>query len=268
VVRELLGSWLIVAALAARAGADPLVLPETQLPLRLIGTVVAGETERSIAVIENAGATSVVRTGDAIGGARVQEIHKDGIVLAQAGRLERLALAPVAIARASGSAQASASASSGGDADADDLDANERGSRMSAASRRGRTTARARTARASAVPASAARGEPGEADSEATQSVSNDQLLVNLSAQARYKPLLDGEGNLHGVAILDVRPDSTLERLGLRSGDVVVSVAGVPVDNSSQAFDALRALNPRAGGEVLVERGGLPTRITVPPGAL
>ena len=265
--RELFCMLLVVTALAARASAEPL-LPETKLPLHLVGTVVAAQSERSIAVIESLGATQIVRTGDAIGAARVQEIHKDGIVLALAGRLERLAFAPVAIARAAGPAQASASASDSGDADGNDLDANDGGSREARSARRARIASRARATRASAVPASAARGQDDDADSEVTQAVSNDQLLVNLSAQARYKPLLDSEGKLHGVAILDVRPDSTLERLGLRSGDVVVAVAGVPVDNSSQAFDALRALNPRAGGELLVERGGLPTRITVPPGAL
>jgi S1-C subfamily serine protease len=132
---------------------------------------------------------------------------------------------------------------------------------------RTRSATRARR-RASGVPASAARGQDGDEDTAARSAAGNDQMLVNLSSQARYKPLLDENGQLRGVAVLDVRPDSTLERLGLRSGDVVVSVAGVRVDNSAAAFNALRAIDPRAGGEVLVERGGLPTRITVPPGAL
>ncbi len=263
-VRELLGVWLLVLGLASRASAEPAVLPETRLPLRLIGTVVAAQAERSIAVIENSGATAVVRTGDAIGPARVLEIRKDGVVLAQAGQLEQLTLASVAIpSRSAGSGQASASASSGG-ASAGDRDAGDPDPQRAAAASRGRARAR----RATAVPASAARGQESEAGSAALETVTTDQLLVNLSSQARYAPLLDGEGQLRGVAILDVLPDSTLERLGLRSGDVVVSVAGVRVDNSSAAFDALRALNPRAGGEVLVERQGVPTRITVPPGAL
>jgi len=266
-VREIAFVWLVLAATALRAGAEP-ALPETDLPLRLIGTVVAAQTERSIAVIENSGATAVVRTGDAIGGARVQEIRKDGVVLSQAGRLERLALAPVATARTAGSAQTSAAASSGGDADANGRDATDRDRNDSPTSSRGRTAARSRAASASAVPASAASGEDDEADSAVTEQVTPDQLLVNLSGQARYSPMLDGEGQLRGVALMDIRPDSTLERLGLRSGDVVVSVAGVQVDNSSRALDALRALNPSAGGDVMVERRGVPTRITVPPGAL
>lgn len=270
--RERLAIALLVLALAARASADS-ALPETQTPLRLIGTVVAASAERSIAVVDNQGATQVVRPGDVVGAARVREIHQHGIVLEQSGRLVRLALAPVAIARAPGGAGGSGAGSGAGrDASSpdgvDSPNGSGRGSRETASSRRGRTSPRVRAKPASAVPASAARDQDGEADSEATQRVGNDQLLVNLSQQARYKPLLGDDGQLRGVAILDVRPDSALERIGLRSGDVVVSVAGVPVDNTSQAFNALRALNPRAGGEVLVERGGLPTRITVPPGAL
>ncbi len=266
-VRERLGALLValaLAACAARAHAQD-SLPETQLPLRLIGTVVAAQAERSIAVIESQGATIVVRPGDAIGAARVREIHKEGIVLVQAGRVERLALAPVAVSRPAGTALASASGSAGTDSNGDAVDAAD-GARGSA-SKRTRAPARTRK-RATAVPASAARAQDGASDAEVSQVVGNDQMLVNLSAQARYKPLMDEEGNLRGVALLDVRPDSTLERLGLRSGDVVVSVAGVRVDNSAAAFNALRSIDPAAGGEVLVERGGLPTRITVPPGAL
>jgi type II secretion system protein C len=265
-VREFFAVCFAVAVLAARAGAEP-ALPETQLPLHLIGTVVAAQAERSIAVIENSGTTKVLRTGDTIGAARVQEIHKDGIVLAQAGRLERLTLASVAVARGPGATQTSAAASSAGETDSDTMDATDPGTRRTPVTRRARTAARTRATRGSAVPASAARGED-DADPQVAERVTNDQLLVTLSSQARYAPLLDANGQLRGVALTEVRPDSTLERIGLRSGDVVVSVGGVRVDNSSKAFDALRALNPSAGGEVVVERGGTPTRINVPPGTL
>jgi type II secretion system protein C len=268
VARELLGVLVLVVALASRASADP-ALPETQLPLRLIGTVVASQVERSIAVIENSGATFVVRTGDAIVGARVQEIRKDGVVLALAGRLERLAFASALAAASAGSRPTSVSASARAEGDASALEARDGDFPQAQTSQRARAAARARAARATAVPASAAAQDgEGETGSEVTQAVSAEQLLLSLSSQARYAPLLDEGGKLRGVALMDIRPDSTLERLGLRSGDVVVSVAGVKVDNSSQAFDALRALDPRAGGEVLVERGGVPTRIAVPAGTL
>lgn len=257
---------LALACSSASVRAEP-SFPDTSLPLRLIGTVVSGEAERSIAIIESEGTTHVLRAGEGVGAARVREIKRDEIVLVNAGRVERLALAPVAVTRPEGTALARAHRSSAKDVDEHGVDASGRGSERAAGAARPRSGARTRK-RAPAVPASAARGQDDETDAAVRQAVGGDQMLVNLSGQARYKPLLDENGQLRGVAVLDVRPDSTLERLGLRSGDVVVSVAGVRVDNSAAAFNALRALDPSAGGEVLVERGGLPTRITVPPGAL
>ncbi|MBM4336284.1 MAG: hypothetical protein FJ108_10280 [Deltaproteobacteria bacterium] len=234
----------LVAALlcASRAVADP-ALPETTLPLHLVGTVVAAQPERSIAVIESAGKASVLRAGDDVGGAQLREIHKDGVVLALSGRV-----APSASGRASAAVWAPESGAS-----ADSRDEREPMLRRAVPH-----------ARARAVSARDAR-QPGRSASEPA---SPDALLASLSGQARYAPVQDASGALHGLALLDVRPDSALERIGLRSGDVVVSVAGVKLAQGSRAFDALRALDPSAGGEVLIERQGVPTRIAVPPGAL
>jgi len=266
--RELLRALVavaVLAVLAARASAES-PLPETQLPLRLIGTVVAAESGRSIAVIENGGATAVVRTGDAIGGARVEEIRKDEVVLTSSGRLERLAFSAFATASRGGSGSAAGSAAAGGQQATAAREAKDRD--WPDASNAGRASARAlaRAPMPNPVPASAAAQD--EDDAAAKPPLTTEQLLVNLSSQARYAPLLDQDGKLHGVALMDIRQDSTLERIGLQSGDVVVSVGGVQVDNTTKAFDALRALDPRAGGEVLVERKGVPTVITVPPGSL
>jgi hypothetical protein len=190
-------------------------------------------------------------------------------VLSQGGRFERLGFAAVAAARTGDPGRTTALASAGAEADPSATDSTDPDFRHGASATRERTVARVRAPRPTAVPASAAEhDEDGAADDEATKPANTDQILVDLSRQARYAPLLDQTGKLRGVALMDIRPDSTLERIGLRSGDVVVSVAGVKVDNTPSAFDALRALDPRAGGEVLVERAGVPTRIAVPPGAL
>lgn len=241
----------LVAALlcASRAVADP-PLPATTLPLHLVGTVVAARPERSIAVIESAGRVAVLRAGDDVGGAQVQEIGKDGVVLALSGRLERLALSGRVAPSASGRASAAVWAPESG-ASVESPDERE-------------PMLRRVVPRAHAAPFRAAR----EARRSASESASPDALLASLSGQARYAPVQDASGALRGLALLDVRPDSALERIGLRSGDVVVSVAGVKLDQGSRAFDALRALDPSAGGEVLIERQGVPTRIAVPPGAL
>jgi type II secretion system protein C len=268
-VREILAAIFLVLALAAQARADA-QLPETTLPLRLMGTVVASNAARSIAVIENSGTRAVVREGDAIGGARVQAIRKDGIVLDQAGRLEKLAFGSGAPASGSDpdGARASAAVSAAHDDAGNERAGARRDWRAAANARRARAALKASASRASAVPASAASDDEDEDAGGRSKPLNSQELLAQLANQARYAPYHDGDGKLHGVALMDVRPDSTLERLGLRSGDVVISIAGVRVDNTTKAFDALRSLNPRAGGEVLVERGGVPTRIAVPPGAL
>ena len=249
--REL--ALVLVAALlcASRAVADP-ALPDSSLPLHLVGTVVAAQRERSIAVIESAGKVAVLRAGDVVGGAELREIHKDGVVLALSGRLERLSLSGRAAPTATGRATAAVWAPES-EAGADSRDQSE-------------PRLRRATPPARATPARAAR-QPRRSASSAS-SASPEALLASLSGQARYAPVQDASGALHGLALLDVRPDSALERIGLRSGDVVVSVAGVKLDQGSRAFDALRALDPSAGGEVLIERQGVPTRIAVPPGAL
>lgn len=264
--RERLAVGLAVLAFAFQAHADA-SLPETTLPLRLVGTVVASRTERSIAVVENDGARVVAHVGDAVGSARVTEIRKDGIVLRTASRLEHLPFALGSAGSADAPGVASVAASARNDGEARERDAAARDWRRAAQERRARLAAKPRATRATAGPASATAGdEAGEV--VAARPVDSQTLLAQLANQARYAPYRDEDGKLRGVALMDVRPDSTLERIGLRSGDVVVSIAGVKVDNTPQAFDALRSLNPRAGGEVLVERRGVPTRIAVPPGAL
>jgi len=268
-VCERLVAWLAVAvfALAAQAHADA-ILPETTLPLRLVGTVVASRAERSIAVVENDGARVVAHVGDAIGNARVQEIRKDGIVLARATRLEHLAFANAPAAGTPGPGVTLASIRTRDGHDEGEGEAAKRDWRHAASDRRARSVAKPRAPRATAVPANAAADDDDGDSGSATPPLNSQELLAQLANQARYAPFHDEAGKLHGVALMDIRPDSTLERLGLRSGDVVVSIAGVKVDNTTKAFDALRSINPRAGGEVLVERRGVPTRIAVPPGAL
>lgn len=267
--RERLVVGLAVLAFAFQARADA-SLPETTLPLRLVGTIVASRAERSIAVVENDGARVVAHVGDAVGSARVKEIRKDGIVLQTASRLEHLPFAIGSVANADAPGVTTVAASASGEGGAGGREAADRDWRRAAQERRARLAAKpraTRATRATAAPASAGAGdEAGE--TVAAKPVDSQALLAQLANQARYAPYHDEDGVLRGVALMDIRPDSTLERIGLRSGDVVISIAGVKVDNTTKAFDALRSLNPRAGGEVLVQRRGIPTRIAVPPGAL
>jgi S1-C subfamily serine protease len=95
----------------------------------------------------------------------------------------------------------------------------------------------------------------------------NDEVIAEVSRQARFQPLLDDEGKLRGVALLGIVPDSMLERFGLQSGDVVTHVAGVKIDNTANAYNTLRGLNLANGVELTVVRRGAPTTVNVPPGS-
>lgn len=63
--------------------------------------------------------------------------------------------------------------------------------------------------------------------------------------------------------ILDVMPGSPAQRVGLRSGDVVVEVNGVPVHSKVMLRSLLIAFG---GGQWTVERGGRRFQVTWPPG--
>ncbi|MGH9885816.1 MAG: type II secretion system protein N, partial [bacterium] len=207
--RRLIVALAFTFAFAARAHAQA-ALPETQLPLRLVGTVVASSAEGSLAVIENSGKPAVVRTGDAIGGARVQEIRKDGVVLAQSGRLEHLAFGGIASSQEPGAGADPDSATSHA-ARARTSDTAARRAKLQAREvRRSAAASRARSRQATAVPASPAAEDDESASESAKQNLSNEQLLLQLSKQARYAPLLDDDGKLRGVALMDIHADSTL----------------------------------------------------------
>ena len=68
--------------------------PDTQLSLELRGTVAASDERRALAIIaERGGAERVYFIGDAVpGGATLQAVHLDRVLLRRAGRLEALRL--------------------------------------------------------------------------------------------------------------------------------------------------------------------------------
>ncbi len=140
------------------------------------------------------------------------------------------------------------------------------GARTSEAAREDERRAR------SARPSRTLRGRPlaGKAAVQRASfetATTNDDLLAELSRQARFQPVLDEQGRLRGVALLGILPDSTLERFGLLSGDMVTHVAGVKVDNTANAYNTLRGLDLSKGVDLTVLRRGARTTVSIPPGA-
>ncbi len=73
---------------------------------------------------------------------------------------------------------------------------------------------------------------------------------------------------MRGVLVTDIQAGSQLESIGLRNGDIVVSIGGVPLQNPAQVIPTLQGLDISAGTTLLVERGGAATTISVPPGSI
>jgi type II secretion system protein C len=223
--------------------------------VRLLGTVVSSNSARSLAMVETGGASRAVRVGNDLDGATVVEIRSESIVLRRRGELETLVLASVSRPANLGGSDVPASAAPSDD----ELEATAAEHAHRAPPRRSpRRGASAASRRApSAAPAPAR--EPSEAD----KARSADELLADISQQARFAAVNDDNGKLRGVAVMNVLGDSALERLGLRSDDVVTSINGTAIDSSGAALRVARGVNPSQPVTLGIERRGVPQVLRV-----
>ena len=67
---------------------------------------------------------------------------------------------------------------------------------------------------------------------------------------------------------MNVMSDSMLERLGLRSDDVVVAIQGTPIDRAARAMAVARGLSWSQPVRLDIERHGVPTVVMVDPRAV
>ena len=235
---------------------------ESQRGIRLLGTVVSSDAARSLAMVEQGGAPRVVRTGGELDGAQVVEIRADGVLLRRNGKVETLALA--SLSRSSVAAVSTFPASPADVQEGDARGPADRGRSPTLApraSQRRPAAARSAVSRSSSAPAPAAAAAPSEAE----VARGNDELLADLASQARFAPVMDNDGKLRGVAVMNVLADSQLERLGLRSDDVITAIQGTKIDSSGQAMSVARGLSWSAPVKLDIERGGVAKVVVVDP---
>lgn len=243
------------------SGIDADAIEETALQLRLLGTIVAADPLASLAILEDGtGKSRVLRVGDRFGDARIEHIDREWVVVSERGRIRRISFDRNRALRA----RAGPARDPVRDAE---LALLAQGIRPPPA------------APLQPIPARRA----GGGDEEARAGDWADSLevrtalaelgpqyaaaLFDLSRQGEFQPQLGEGGALSGIAVGSVVPGSQLERLGLRSGDVVVSVAGTPLQSYSD-LRALRGFQTQSGFQVGLLRGGAPVTLQVPPGAL
>ena len=216
----LLALSVLLAAAAAHAGSP-------RSDVRLLGTVVSSNAARSLAMVETGGASRAVRVGNELDGATVVEIRNESVVLRRRGELETLVLASVSRPGGVRGPDVPASAAP-----------SEAELEASAAEHARRAPPRSAPLRNASAPSRRARpvAPAARERSEADVARSNDELLADISRQARFAAVNDDNGKLRGVAVMNVLGDSALERLGLRSDDVVTSINGTAIDSSGAAI--------------------------------
>jgi general secretion pathway protein C len=204
--------------------------PQTRLNLTLRGVVAAGEGPSARAIIAAPGQPEEhYRVGDSVpGGAVLEQVLADRVILRRGGRLEALHLPKEASV---GSAAPSAPAAT---------------PRMGA------------PAAAPSLPPSAIR----KLQEYREKIVREPQQAFSL---ARVQPVMEG-GRLKGYRLSPTRERQLFRQLGLRPGDVVTSVNGIGLDNPAQMGQVFSQLTQAGELNLTVERNGVQTSVTVPFG--
>jgi general secretion pathway protein C len=199
-------------------------LAESKLKVRLIGTVASTDSALSLAAVEDLGNKErlVVRANDELSGARVVRIERKRIVVENHGRLEVVTLDE------EDEAKPASRASPGGRA------------RRAAHNRPKRPSLSNRVRQLSQQAAASARPARSRVQSVLTQ--------------ARIVPRYAEEGQLTGLELSAIKPDSLLETAGFENGDLVVSVNGTQISDPAQGLKSFRGLGDEAGFVVEVER--------------
>jgi general secretion pathway protein C len=186
-------------------------LKETELPLKLWGTIAAEDPALSWASVEETskkGAISAVRVGDKIQSATIVEIERRRVVLLEKGNRRSLSL----------------------DDDADGM--------SSASAKRIKPPTRATTARSSRR--KSARAERKSAEAKIESPVGNPSSLYS---QARIVPKIDPETNLvTGLKISAIQAGSVFEEVGVQNGEVITEIGGVLVSDMGDSTKIMSAL--------------------------
>lgn len=209
---------------APKAAAKVVDAPDTRLNLKLHGVLASDNLAIARAIIaDGKGLEDAYAVDDKLpGNAVLKEIHADRIILEYRGRLETLRLPK---------------------------DANTLVNHRAAAATAGRGR--------SAAAISASTADTGALLRQYRDALTTDpQSVMEL---VRAEPVRDrATGKLKGYRIRPGRDRQLLSRFGLRAGDVVTSINGIPMDNPLKALELMRDVSNLSQISLEVERNGAP----------
>ena len=70
-------------------------------------------------------------------------------------------------------------------------------------------------------------------------------------------------GQLKGFRVYAGRDRRKFEKLGLKAGDLVTQINGVPLSDAQRGMEILRGLGSAGSAQVTIERGGATQQLTV-----
>ncbi len=193
-------------------------LKETELPLKLWGTIAATDPALSWASVEETGkkaAILAVRVGDTIQSATIVAIERRRVVLLENGNRRSLS-----------------------------LDDDEPAGSSLASAKRSKPSTRATNTRASRrKSAKAAREAKAKAAAEAAKDEAPEGNPSSLYSQARIVPQIDPETNLvTGLQLNAIQAGSVFEEVGIQNGEVITEIGGIPVSDMGASTKIMSAL--------------------------
>lgn len=198
--------------------------PDTRLNLKLSGILASSNLLSARAIIMGGkGSEDSYAIGDDLpGNAVLREIYTDRVILEYRGRLETLRLPKETLANA----------------------------RVSFASNKRSTKTSSRFKRAA-----------GNANTSNLLRQYRDALMTNpqsLMNLINVSPVTDkNTGRLKGYRIRPGKDRTLLKQFGLKNGDVVTGVNGIPLDNPIKALEIMRDLSTASAVTLEVERNGI-----------
>jgi general secretion pathway protein C len=219
-VQGIIDAHLFGIADPAEPAGDPADAPETRLSLVLAGTIAASDPKQGFGIIgESANNAKLYSVGDSVpGGARLNAVYGDRVILERGGQLEALLL-PRQYKAGTG---------------------------------------------VTAPPPPPPMGVPQSAGSQVVERVKRmiAQDPGSVAEIMRPQPVF-ANGQQRGYRVYPGRNRAQFARLGLRPGDLVMSVNGTPLDDPQRGMEIFRSIGSSDQVRVTVERNGRPQELVL-----
>lgn len=222
--RNLFGAQITTVAAPPPPSDEPLAA--TELPLRLLGTVASEQRSRARATIEDKTTRKheVRRLGDTLEShpeVEVAAIERGRVILWNDGRREELRLNP------------------------DQQEALPSPRRRPRRSRSRRSEPKL--------------GELAERLQDLQSDRNFSRAASDLIRQGKFVPTYDDDGQMSGFALSRVKPGGFYDKIGLKDGDIVSAVNGIPLDSAAAGRQALTEFSRADELEIELSDGSVKT---------